>query len=150
SIGINPNSVEAHLKYAEYLKLRGQLVQARQEIEKVLRKHKDSLAARELLALSYQEEGNVAKATQECYILQELVHGRVHAESLVTHGEPPMTGPVEATVQMPSWDRKPAPEPKPESKPAAETKPAEQPKPAPRVEPSKHQQKTESRMAMLS
>jgi tetratricopeptide (TPR) repeat protein len=93
SLEINPNSISARLKLAEYLKLKGRTQEARQQARKVLAKHKDSLEARQIMALTYQEEGNAAKATQECFFLDEAMHGkaRSEAENVAFTPPPPAT-----------------------------------------------------------
>jgi tetratricopeptide (TPR) repeat protein len=136
---VNPNSIEAHLKYAEYLKLRGKSKESRQEIDKVLHKHNDSIEARQLLAFSYQDEGNVAKATRECYLIDQLSHGRASVDD-ATPASPMAVMPA---AKLPRWNSKTEPpkkaEPevaqpaKPDKKAKVETKPKPEAKPKPEV-----------------
>ena len=102
AVKINPNAIEARLKLAEYYKVRGRLSDAKQHIQKVLAKHPDCAEAHGLLALTYQQEGNVSRATDECYRLHELTAGQPSAQEMVALAPPPpvIAPPVKAAAAV--------------------------------------------------
>ncbi len=91
AVRLNPNSVTARVKLAEVLKVRGKTGEAIQQAQKAIAKHRDSLEAREMLALSYQEQGNIARAAQECFYMEELTNGKSAPAAIVTASAPPVS-----------------------------------------------------------
>lgn len=138
ALQINPNSMCARLKLAEYLKLKGRTQEARQQASKVLAKHKDSVEARQIMALTYQEEGNVAKATQECFYLDEAMHGKSHSDSEnVAFTQPPPAVAAPA-INIPILSQ---PAPAAVSKPIPVAKPIKKLEPPHKIKPPRHVEK---------
>lgn len=153
AVELNPNSPAARLRLAELYKKRGNLVAAKEHIQKVLDRDPGCLEARQQLAMTYQQEGNLAKATEQCYLLSVAIQGKDSIAQVAYTPPPPMVSappatphaavtttimpirpsarsvasvqvkPVPQKVQLP----KPQPRPQPRVQPNPQTKP--QPKP---------------------
>ena len=145
ALQINPNAVGVRLKLAELLHLKNQTQEARQHAHKVLAKHRDCVQAHQILAMAYQQEGNVAKATQECFFVDAIMHGKIPQQVLAVAAPPVVQPPVreEARETPEESDAAAGIRPKPTS-----TKSAEKPKPKPKAEPpAKKVEKSKARPA---
>lgn len=135
----NPYSVTARMKLAELYRLKGQQRQARQLAQRVLSRNANSLEAREILALSYQDEGNVAKATQECARIAAVLDGKLFPSQQFKTESPNVESLIKPLPVKPQTPEKPEAmvvkeQPKPVAKEAPKpVKPAKPEKPATRV-----------------
>lgn len=117
AVELNPNSVQARLKLAEYYKKRGQYPEAKQQMRKVLSRDPMNLEARQLLAMLYQQEGEIGKATSECSALAHLLSGgRAKTEKIAFEMAPPA---VAAPAPAPSSIAPVRPAVRPASTPAS-------------------------------
>jgi hypothetical protein len=144
---LNDNSVTAHLKLAELLSLRGtseKSLQARREIEKALIKNPRSQAARQALAMFYQQQGQPMRAFHQYSYLNQVMNGKTiprdkfsHSRTVIVPEPKVEAAPAPPVYKMPSAPVgyvKPIAVPykpvfKPKPKPVIVPKPKPKPKP---------------------
>jgi tetratricopeptide (TPR) repeat protein len=140
AVALKPNGTEARLKLAEYYRIKGKYNEAKTQLSKVLSQDPQNVHAHEQLALTYDKEGNAAKATEQCAHLDDIISGRAAPVQLasammpsVRPTPPPLANPinVRAAAQPKPEAATPAPAPTEPAKPAttapAAAKPPAQP-----------------------
>ena len=133
SLKRNPNSEMCRIKLSEIYRVRAKHDQALTQIQTCLKRNRNSVAARRALVLWLQENGFVALATQESYVLNQIATG---ADKRIA---PPSAMQVATAVRsapQPTVKKEDAPPAKAESKQQAkqaEAKAPEKPKAPPSI-----------------